>query len=193
MHKILWEGSAVRLRYLCILGGLEVNTVKGGFEMKEKCFKKTLKQNFREIGSWLLLPGGIITGAFVGYLVALALHNYIDLIIWPQIILPTVTGYSCYIVISCVAMLIGILITLRMNRNTGDDALSCLLITELMLGGVYFVTWTWANCQGCELHPGFTITYLPRLMAAPMGEFVVFLFIALVIIPIVAAYAECRD
>jgi hypothetical protein len=169
--------------------------VRERFEMKEKCFINTLKRDFKKIGVVALLAGATILLLFIAYLGADATHTYIV-----PIVLPHITGYNCYIIASCVAILIGVLISLSIKdsddlKSLSDaSATSCLLVTELLLAGVYFITLSWANPQWFYIPTlAMDFVYQSQLMAAPTIEWVAFSLAALVIITAVTAYARCRD
>jgi len=163
--------------------------------MKENCFINTLKRDFKKIGVGALLAGATILLLFIAYLGADATHTYIV-----PIVLPHITGYNCYIVASCVAILIGVLISLSMKdsddcKSLSDaDATSCLCGTELLLACVYFITLSWANPHWFYTPALPTdFVYRSQLMAAPTIEWIAFSLAALVIITVVTAYARCRD
>ena len=159
--------------------------------MKENCFKETLKRDFKNIGTCALLICAIGIAGVVGWLGAVAVNACIIPIVIP-IVLPHITGYNCYIVASCAAILIGVFISLTTNdsddcKSLSDaDATIYLLGTELLLAGVYTFTVIWANLAG-------DVVYLPPLMVAPTIEWIAFSLAALVIITVVTAYARCRD
>jgi len=167
--------------------------------MKENCFKETLKRDFKNIGTCALLICAIGIAGVVGWLGAVAVNACIIPIVIP-IVLPHITGYNCYIVASCAAILIGVFISL--TTNDSDDckslsdasAMSCLMGTELLLAGIYTYTVMWANPQWFYVPMSVgDVVYLPPLMAAPTIEWIAFSLAALVIITVVTAYARCRD
>jgi len=167
--------------------------------MKENCFKETLKRDFKNIGTCALLICAIGIAGVVGWLGAVAVNACIIPIVI-SIVLPHITGYNCYIVASCVAILIGVLISLSMKdsddcKSLSDaDATSCLCGTELLLACVYFITLSWANPHWFYTPALPTdFVYRSQLMAAPTIEWVAFSLAALVIITVVTAYARCRD